>query len=293
MNKEHWKSLSGYACQLGECPVWDSRNQRLLWVDILGGDVHQYHYKTRRHSKIQVGDSVGSITLCKSGRILAAIGNRFGLISGFGDPVETLAVIEAPGENRFNDGKCDPDGRFWVGSMDKQARDSKGFLMVLHPDLHMEVVLQNLTVPNGMAWSPDNKVFYFIDTPRQNISAFDFDRNSGRITNGRVVIEIPGECGKPDGMTIDRNGMLWIALWDGAAIMQWDPIRSVLLRSIPLPVSRPTSCTFGGRNFDTLFVTSARLGLTDHELEEQPRAGETLVIEHPGTQGMDPFRFQE
>jgi sugar lactone lactonase YvrE len=152
-------------------------------------------------------------------------------------------------------------------------------------------VIENTTIANGMAWSPDHETLYFIDTPTFEVAAYQYDSATGQISDRRVVITIPKTDGYPDGMTIDCDGMLWIAHWDGWQVTRWNPQTGEKLHHIKLPVSRITSCTFGGENLDDLFITSARKGLSEAELDMQPLAGSLFVIRNCGYQGLPSFQF--
>ena len=197
--------------------------------------------------------------------------------------------MHLPG-NRFNDGKCDPAGRFWAGTMSISNMPCAGSLYVLEKDGTVKTKITGVTCSNGMAWSPDDKTLYYIDTPTRQVVAYKYDTKNGDITDGRVAISIPEEKGSPDGMTIDTEGMLWIALWDGWKVIRYNPYTSEQLYEVTLPVSRVTSCVFGGDDMDDLYITSAREGLSDSDLKEQPLAGSLFVIRKSGFEA-DAFEY--
>jgi sugar lactone lactonase YvrE len=192
--------------------------------------------------------------------------------------------------NRFNDGKCDPRGRFWAGTMSMSREARAASLYVLDPDLSVRRVLQSVTTSNGLDWSPDHSTLYYIDTPTLQVSAFDYDEETGTIERRRVIIDFPQGMGRPDGMTIDVEGMLWIAHWDGARISRWDPQSGNMLAQIPVPATQVTSCAFGGPELDRLYITTARHGLDEMQLQSQPHAGGVFMA-RPGVGGFPANEF--
>ena len=192
-------------------------------------------------------------------------------------------------ENRFNDGKCDPAGRFWAGTMETPTR--KGALFRLDPDLLVHQILDGIACSNGLAWSLDRKTMYYIDTMTRRIDAFDYELMTGAISNRRAAVTVSEEHGLPDGMTMDVDGKLWVAHWDGWCVCRWDPTTGQLLQKIRFPVARPTSCAFGGAALDTLYVTSATTGLDTTALIKQPEAG-GLFIFNPGVRGLPAISFE-
>ena len=284
--------LIDYRCELGEGPVWDARNNRLLWVDILKGDIHQYYFDTKEHRIFNAGEMVGAIALRKTGTLIAALQNGFANIDLERKTVQRLVNPEADlPNNRFNDGKCDPNGRFWAGTMSLRDEPNAGALYAIDKDHRVTVKISNVSISNGLAWSNDGNTFYYIDTPSFQVMAYDYDAANGEISNGRVAIEIPKDYGDPDGMTIDSEGMLWIAHWDGWQVTRWNPEGGLLLTQIRLPVARVTSCVFGGNGLNDLFITSAKTGLSEQQLAEQPLAGSTFILKNAGTTGLVPFEF--
>jgi sugar lactone lactonase YvrE len=193
--------------------------------------------------------------------------------------------------NRFNDGKCDPAGRFWAGTMSINEEPNTGNVYMLGVDLSFEKKISGVSISNGMAWSADQRTFYYIDTPSFEVAAYSYDKTTGNISNKTTIMKILKEEGNPDGMTIDNEGMLWIAHWDGWQITRRDPQTGEKLLQISLPVSRVTSCCFGGENFADLYITSAREGLSDEDLQKQPLAGSLFVIRNCGYKGIPGFEF--
>lgn len=268
---------------LGEGPVWDWRRQRLFWVDIEGEEVHVYDPATGEDRAVAVGQQVGALALSRSGGILLAV--KEGLATFDLDSAQ-LTMIARPEahlpDNRFNDGKCDPAGRFWAGTLSPTR--GQAALYCLGPDLSLTRKLDGLTISNGLAWSLDHATMYHIDSKAQQVKAYAYDQATGAITDGRVIIEIPVEDGEPDGMTIDEEGMLWIAIWDGSRVGRWDPASGALIGEVSVPVHRPTSCTFGGPDLGTLYITSARTRLPPEVLAAEPTAGGLFAC-RPGVRG--------
>ena len=268
---------------LGEGPVWVEREQALFWVDIKGRKLFRLGADgalDRRDTPMRVGsivprDSGGFIAGTERG--IAAVeldAGRFDIV--------TNPDADQPG-NRFNDGKVDRQGRFWAGTMDDGERAATGTLYRLDPDLRVTAVDEGYRVTNGPAFSPDGRTMYHNDSARQITYAFDLDA-SGTAANRREFLQFGQGDGYPDGMTVDAEGCLWIAFWDGWCLRRFSPDGD-LLRTIEVPVQRPTSCAFGGEGLRTLFVTSARIGLEGTERHRQPLAGGLFAVE-PGVGGI-------
>jgi sugar lactone lactonase YvrE len=274
---------------LGEGAIWDSGRKVLYWVDIDGFKVHVYDPVTNKDREYGVGKSVGTVVPRKSGGLMLAVKDGFAEMD-----LETgsVRVVTRPDDHpdsaRFNDGKCDPSGRFWAGTMGLGA--GKGVLYRLDADLSIHRMLDNLTTPNGIVWSHDKKTMYYIDTRAGEVWAFDYDDATGAITNKRPVVKIPKGVGGPDGMTIDSEGMLWVAHWGGWGVYRWDPNTGKLLDTIRVPAEQVSSCAFGGRDLDVLYITTARTGITGARLDSQPLAG-GLFCAKPGARGVPAFSF--
>jgi sugar lactone lactonase YvrE len=279
-------------CLLGEGPVWDFRQKTICWIDILNGQIHEYNPSDHSHKIISVHQMIGAVAICRNGHFIAALKNGFGFIDRDSGVVSMISNPEPdlPG-NRFNDGKCGPDGRFWAGTMSHTDEPEKGSFYLLNKDLSVTKKMERVSISNGITWSPDYSILYYIDTPTFTVAAFDFDRFNAGITNKRIAIRIPENNGSPDGMTIDNEGMLWIAHWDGWQVTRWDPLSGKKILSIPLPVARVTSCCFGGEDFQNLYITSARNGLSEDQLQKQPLAGSLFVIKNIGYNGLPLFEF--
>jgi sugar lactone lactonase YvrE len=192
--------------------------------------------------------------------------------------------------NRFNDGKCDPAGRFLAGSMDDTEIKASGSLYSLSPDGSVKTLLAGTHIANGLAWSPDYQTFYFIDTPTRTVMAYDYDLSTGAIANPRPVISVAPALGWPDGMTCDTQGRLWVALWGGARLTRWDPENGQLLEEIPFPALNVSSCAFGGPGMTDLYVTTARKEMDARQLAKYPLSGGLFRI-RTDIQGLPTFAF--
>ncbi|HQU36023.1 MAG TPA: SMP-30/gluconolactonase/LRE family protein [Anaerolineales bacterium] len=270
---------------LGEGPVWDARAQTLYWLDILNKRIH-----ANADVIAELDDFVGCLTLRQRGGLVLAKRLSFWTFDLVAASSTFLAApADEPSTNRFNDGKCDPRGRFLAGTMNLNETDSTGSLYSFDGKI-ITKLLSDVTISNGLTWSADGKTFYYIDTPTRQVQAFDYDLDSGTITNPRIAVTIPASLGWPDGMTSDSQGNLWIAMWGGAQITKWNPHTGQLLEQIPVPVIQPSSCAFGGKNMNELFITSARKGLDDVALTKYPLSGGVFRIE-TNVEGMPMFEF--
>jgi len=277
--------------QLGEGPSWDANTHTLYWTNISAGEIHTFLPKTGGDYVTSVGESVGCIAPAKTGGLIIASQSgiaRFDPVSGLRTPI---ASPEAgmPG-NRFNDGKCDPAGRFLAGTMDNAELEASGSLYSLSPNGILKTLLTGVRISNGLAWSPDHATLYYIDTPTRTVMAYAYDLSTGEISQPRGVVPVPEELGWPDGMTSDTEGNLWIAMWGGAALTKWDPRKGRLLQTIPIPALNVTSCAFGGEGLTDLYITSARKGLSEQQLAQYPLTGGVFRLQ-TDVKGMPTFEF--
>lgn len=273
---------------LGEGAVWDSRHQRLLWVDILGKSLHVFDPATGTDRVIDVGQFIGTVVPRRAGGVMVAVYDGFAALDLDTDTLEFIADPEADSpDTRFNDGKCDPAGRFWAGTMSLKGVAEAGSLYVLDADRSVRRMVTGVTTSNGIVWSHDARTMYYIDTRLQRVDAFDYDLATGNIGNRRTAFHVPVEDGRPDGMTIDAEGNLWVAHWEGWRVTRWNPLTGKLLQTIHVPVARVTSCAFGGRDLDTLFITTAQPAEPD---PAQPHAG-GLFVARPGIRGVPAFEY--
>jgi sugar lactone lactonase YvrE len=260
---------------LGEGPTWDPATGRLLWVDILGMRVHSYDPSSGRRTIRTTDQHVGAVKPRAGGGLVLNLRDGVGLL----DPDDTFRWLyhdPAPGR-RGNDAAVAPDGSLWAGTMRYDEAPGGGTLSRLTGDGEATTILPDVTVSNGTAWSPDGRHLYYADTPTGRVDVFDYDHASGGIHNRRPLAEIEKGAGFPDGLTVDADGCVWVALWDGGAIRRYTP-SGALDRVIPLPTPRTTACTFGGPDLTDLYITTARAGLP----APHPLSGSVLVIPDAG-----------
>jgi len=270
--------------ELGDGPRWDPREQRLFWVDIMRGRVHSFRPGKGACRSVDVGRPVGALAGAAAGGVVLAVAGGFARLDPDSGHFEMLATVEADRpQNRMNDGACDAAGRFWAGTMALDERPQAGALYRLDPSGAVETMITDVTISNGIDWSPDGRRMYYVDSPTRRIDVLDFDPATGRIANRRPLVEVPAEAGIPDGLTVDAAGFVWLALWGGGALRRYAP-DGTLDRVVPLPVSHPTSCAFGGADLDELYVTSARRPLSKEERAREPMAGGLLRL-RPGVAG--------
>ncbi|NEC27466.1 SMP-30/gluconolactonase/LRE family protein [Streptomyces sp. SID8111] len=259
---------------LGEGPVWDAAAGRLRWIDILAARLHTYDPATGRRTVRTVDQHVGAARPRAGGGLVLNLRDGIGLL----DPDDTFRWLHrepVPGR-RGNDAGVAPDGTLWAGTMRYDEAAGGGTLTRFLPDGTAETVLDDVTVSNGTGWSPDGRRMYYIDTPTRRVDAFDVGPD-GRVTGRRPLAVVEEGAGFPDGLTVDADGCVWVALWDGAAVRRYTP-DGTLDRVIPLPVPRVTACAFGGPGLRDLYVTTARVGLT----APHPLAGSLLVVPEAG-----------
>jgi len=268
---------------LGESPIWSVEEQALYWVDTIGQAIFRRKFGDSKATKWSFDEEVGSIGFWRGGGLIVAFRSGF----YFFDPGsgERTALVDPEPElarNRLNDGKVDRAGRFWSGSLQEGDYAPVGNLWSVDGGLCITKALDGLTIPNALCWSPDGSRMYFADSPSRQIDVFDFDTAAGTVANRRMFARIPEGKGLPDGATTDQAGRLWCANIDGGRVSCFRPDGS-LEREIELPVSRPTSCAFGGPGLDILFVTTATKRLSTEQIDMQPWAGCVLAIKVDAT----------
>jgi sugar lactone lactonase YvrE/DNA-binding IclR family transcriptional regulator len=290
---------SGFAVQcvsetrslLGEGPTWSPRDGALYWVDILTPSIHCFDTTRALDTEVKLGSMVSvAIPKATGGLLVATPG---GLMT-FDDTSKSLAPLchpeaDRPG-NRYNDGKCDRMGRLWVGTLDMATAANRGNLFRVDPDGSWKKMDSGFTVANGLGWSPDNRLMYFTDSFRRTVYVYDFDLRAGTIANRRPLITLAASDGTPDGLTVDEEGCLWVAVWDAWRVSRYSPDGKELLR-IKMPVPRPTSCCFGGSNLDTLYITSASVRLNEEALAAAPLSGSLFAVRIPGVRGLPETSF--
>ncbi|MFD3455134.1 SMP-30/gluconolactonase/LRE family protein [Streptomyces sp. NPDC058691] len=267
---------------LGEGPTWDPVGARLVWVDILASRVHWYDPLTGRTSVMATGQHVGAAKPRAGGGIVVNLRDGVAVYDADG-AFRWLHREPVPGR-RANDAAVDASGALWAGTMRYDEAPGGGTLRRVAPDGTVEPVLDDVAVSNGTDWSPDGSLMYYVDSPTGRIDVFDVDRDTGLVRKRRPFAVVEEGAGFPDGLTVDAEGCVWVALWDGAAVRRYTP-RGALDRVVEVPVRRPTACAFGGPHLTDLYITSARTGLGERELSARPLAGALMVLPGAG-QGM-------
>ena len=277
--------------QLGEGPCWDATTRTLYWINIYAGEIHAYSPETGSDRVVSINESIGCLAPTKAGRLVIASQSGIALLDPATGRRTSLTSPEThlPG-NRFNDGKCDPAGRFLAGTMDNAEVEASGSLYSLSPDGTLKTLLTGVRISNGLAWSPDYRTLYYIDTPTRKVLAYPYDLATGDISRPRQAIYVQEELGWPDGMTSDTQGKLWIAMWGGATLTKWDPDTGRLLQKIPIPALNVTSCAFAGEGLTDLYITSASKGMSAAQLAQYPLTGGLFRLQ-TGIQGMPTFPF--
>jgi sugar lactone lactonase YvrE len=282
--------LVAAAGELCEGPCWDTRTQRLFFVDILAGRVHAVDPADGTRQSWELGVPIGALAPRRAGGWVAAVERGFALFDEDWNPIGE--VVPAPGQpagTRFNDGRCDPNGRFWAGTLGYDGTPGAGALYRFDVDRTVTEILRDVTNSNGLAWSSSGTELYYVDTGKATIDRMRFDPDRGTVDDRRTLVRFqPGE-GLPDGLTIDAAGFLWIALWGGGGIRRYSP-QGELERTVRLPVDLVTSMTFGGPDLDELFITTAWQGLDAEQRCRQPLAGSVFRY-RPGVTGPPPAEF--
>ncbi|MFI6009172.1 SMP-30/gluconolactonase/LRE family protein [Streptomyces sp. NPDC051243] len=259
--------------ELGEGPTWDADSGRLLWIDILGARIHTYDPVCGRRSVRTTPQHVGAVKPRAGGGLVLNLRDGVGLLDADGG-FRWLRHEPVPGR-RANDAAVAPDGSLWAGTMRYDEAPGGGTLSRLTGDGSVEVILDDVAVSNGTGWSPDGRLMYYIDSPTRRIDVFDHE--GGRVANRRPFVTIEDGAGFPDGLTVDAEGCVWVALWEGAAVRRYTPAGE-LDRVIPLPVPRVTACAFAGPDLTDLYITTARVGLAS----PPPLSGSLFVVPGAG-----------
>jgi sugar lactone lactonase YvrE len=277
--------------ELGESPVWDDRRQRLVFVDIMRGHVHEFNPATGADHVLEVGQPVGSVALAEAGDWIVAAQDGFYRLDPDRGTLALIAHVEADlAGNRMNDGAVDAAGRFWAGTMEIIGTRERGCLYRLDPDGTVHCMLAPVSTSNGIDWSPAGDIMYYVDTPLGRIDAFNFALHTGAISYRRTFVNVPASFGHPDGLVVDAEGFIWLALWQGAAVHRYAP-NGRLNRVVNLPVSLVTKCAFGGPDLDDLYITTARIGLDEAGQACELPAGGVFRV-RPGVQGRPAHRYR-
>ncbi|XP_053435769.1 regucalcin-like isoform X2 [Nycticebus coucang] len=283
--------------RMAECPVWEEETGQLVYVDINSRNVCRWNPFTGEVQTVGLRNRVGSVALCQKGTYLVAAGTCLGLLDWGTKQVQWVAWLDRDKpHNRFNDGKVDPAGRFVAGTMPEASAPGmwargQGSLYTLYGDGSVVRHLEGLGIPNGLDWSLDHRTFYHVDSLDYCVRAFDYDIQTGGIANPRILYHLQQGQGMPDGMCVDTAGKLWVACIDGGRVIRVDPETGMLLCTVHMPVSRVTSCSFGGPSYMDLYVTSAADGLSQEQLLKEPQAGHVFKVTSLGVRGVAPHAF--
>ena len=272
--------------ELGEGAFWNHKTQELYWVDILGKKLYIYNPSTKLNTSFEMPSRIGTVVPQSDSTAVVALEDGIYIQNTKNGSLTRLSNVEADiPENRFNDGKCDPNGNLWVGSMHIAEKEPNAKLYKVAPSGTATAMLDNITISNGIVWTKDAKTMYYIDTPTAKIRAFDYDAKSSTISNERVAVEVPASLGFPDGMAIDEHDNLWVGMWNGNAVVCFDSKTGSVITRIELPAHNVTSCAFGGPNLDILYITTATVDMTEDEKIQFPLAGSVFKI-IPGVKGV-------
>jgi sugar lactone lactonase YvrE len=266
------------ACELGEGPHWDGRSGKLYWVDITGKTIHRYDPSAKSHETCRAPSMAGFAVTDAGGKIIAGLQDGIYRIDFSAGGAQNLTRPQyAHADNRFNDGKCDRRGRLWAGTMNHvdHQKPTGALYRLDERGLHEEAT--GIHISNGLGWSPDNKVMYYTDTVRRVIWQYDYDIGTGMASNRRTFAEFNGQ-GRPDGMCVDSQGRILTALWPGWCVEVYAP-DGKLETQIKLPVPQVSSCAFGGPDLRTLYITTARVGMSAQQLAEAPLAGRVFAVD--------------
>lgn len=280
----------GPGAVLGEGPVWDERDGVLWWLDIPGQALHRFDPAAGHDDATALGYQVGALVLRTSGGLVLATPQGFEAFDP--DRGERSLLVAADADNpltRMNDGKCDPAGRFYAGTMAYDGAAGAGAFYRLDPDLAVTKLFGDTTISNGLAWSADGATLYYIDSMTHRVDAFDVDLATGALDGRRPFVHIDATPGVPDGMCIDEDGFLWVALFDGAAVHRYSPSGD-LDRIVEVPALQVTCCAFGGPDYDELYITTAAQNMSDEDRRLQPDAGSMFRL-RPGVAGPPPYPF--
>ncbi|OCT92514.1 hypothetical protein XELAEV_18015571mg [Xenopus laevis] len=303
--KEHYHDMSSIKIdcvvsetyKIGESPVWEEKEGTLVFVDITGQKVCRWDSSTKKVQSVSVEAPIGSVALRKSGGYVLAMGNTFSALNWEDQTVATLArVDEDKPNNRFNDGKVDPEGRFLAGTMSQEIRPAvvernQGSLFTLYPDHSVVKHFDMVDISNGLDWSLDHKTLYYIDSLSFKVDALDYDMKTGKSSNRRTLYKLQQDEGIPDGMCIDAEGKLWVACYNGGRVIRIDPETGKQIQTVKLPTDKTTSCCFGGPDYSEMYVTSACEGMDEELKKRQPQSGGIYKITGLGVKGIAPTAF--
>ncbi|RYD95518.1 MAG: SMP-30/gluconolactonase/LRE family protein [Sphingobacteriales bacterium] len=274
-------------CTLGEGSMWHQRRGSYFWVDIEEGIVHELNRATNNVKVWNLNKRVSVILEQEDNTLI--LGVQGGLVRFDPEDGSITPLVSIDGEypeHRCNDGAVDSEGRIWIGSMEVHCKENAGSFYRVDNGTSVQMMIDNLTIPNGIVWSHDHARMYFIETMSSMVRSYIFNKLSGNIYYEKVAVAVPESLGYPDGMAIDADGMLWIALYGGYGVGRWNPDTGQLLGKIELPAPHVTNCCFGGENLDELVITTARENLDKDQLAKYPESGDVLIVTGLGVKGV-------
>ena len=278
---------------LGEGSLWDEKEQFLYWVDILRNQVYAYNPRNHTNMGYDIQENVGTLVFREQGGLMLALQSGFASLDLATGVVKKLTDPEAHRpNNRFNDGKCDPQGRFWAGTMSYAAEKGAGSVYCLDSDFTVTKKIEPVTISNGLVWNQAQSTFYYIDTATFSVDAYDYAPESAGISNKRSLKQFSGEEGAPDGMAIDAENHLWVALYGGGKVVRLHPQSGETVYEVQVPGAKQvTSCALGGKDWNELYITTAAQTLTAADWKEQPNGGGLFRAKVP-FQGIPSTRFK-
>lgn len=276
----------------GEGAIWHPDRNTLFWVDIEGQKLYEF-YPEKQDCKTWTFDRMVSTVVPETdSTVVVSLQDEIVRVNLNDGRQSSIAPIpDQEGKVRCNDGKCDPAGRLWIGTMGFGAPEGAGTLYMVIPDGTVTTKLEKVTISNGIVWSADKKFMYYNDTPTGKVARYRYSEKTGNILFDGIAVTLPAGTGSPDGMAIDGNDNLWVAQWGGFGVYCYNPYTGELLAKVEVPVPHVASCAFGGKDMDTLYITTARAGLSDQQLKEYPLSGSLFVCK-PGVSGPQPNKFK-
>jgi sugar lactone lactonase YvrE len=277
--------------KLGEGAIWYPHEKALYWIDIVANELHIFDPATEKDLKYELPNKPGTVIPLKNGNSLIAMDN--GIFEWNKKDNSFTFFAENPEKeigSRYNDGKCDPSGRLWVGTYAEDVKQCA--LYRIEADKSITKMVSDVTTSNGIAWSLDKTKMYYIDTPTRMVQQFDYDDKTGEISNKKIIINFEEGIGNPDGSTLDAEGMLWIAHWGGACVSRWNPQTGQMIGKVEVPCLQVTSVAFGGEDLSTLYITTVREWLDDETLEKYPNSGGLFAVK-PGVKGISANYFEQ
>ena len=278
-------------CILAEGPLWHKERNSCLWVDIERGILYEYNWNSKEVNTWSFDHRVTMVIQAKDNEVILSLDRSIARFDLETEQLQWLVHLEKElPNNRCNDGACDSQGRIWVGTMALDIAEGAASLYCIDKDGTVSKKIPDVTISNGLAWTADDRTFYYIDTPTQNVQAYHYDKQTGEITLDRTAIKIPEEMGSPDGMAIDEEGMLWIAHYGGSGVYRWNPQNGDLLDKIEVPAPHVTSCAFVGGNLDKLMITTAQENMSEEELQKYPQSG-NIFLSDVKVKGLPAYKY--